>query len=76
MTHTPSRLRDELSKAYADWACTRSTVFTEDAVLFAAKWAFEKARQEICPHDGVQKVTHRFCCEHSNQLRQLGESLK
>ena len=43
--------------------------------IWAAKWMAEKCRQEICGHDGVQKVTHRFCCEHSSKIRNLAKEL-
>lgn len=36
------------------------------------KETLEKAALAICPHQGMQKVVHRFCCEHAQAIRNLG----
>ena len=36
------------------------------------KETLERAALAICPHQGMQKVVHRFCCEHAQEIRNLG----
>ena len=36
------------------------------------KETLRRAASEICPHEGAQKIVHRFCCEHAQKIRNLG----
>ena len=74
-----SDIKAEFEKAWQDKLNSMKNCCEPEpkyAAIWGALWMVERCATKICHHDGKQRVTHKFCCEHQNHIRQLAKELQ